>query len=56
MATDKTEVTAQVDGLVRIEIEAALDKIYGKPLMGEVVDVEAVPVRPALPDKEEAKQ
>ena len=56
MATDKTEVKAEVDGVVRIEIEAALDKIYGKPLVGEVVDVEAVPVRPALADKEEAKQ
>jgi hypothetical protein len=56
MATDKTEVKAEVDGVVRIEIEAALDKIYGKPLVGEVVDVEAVPVRSALADKEEARQ
>ena len=31
-----------------VEIEAALDKIYGKPLPGEVVDVQAAPVLPAL--------
>ena len=42
MATDKTEVKAEVDGVVRIEIEAALDKIYGKPLAGEVIEVEEV--------------
>lgn len=27
-------------GAIRIEIEAALDKIYGKPIPGEVVEVE----------------
>jgi hypothetical protein len=31
-----------------VEVEAALDKIYGKPIPGEVVDVEAAPAVPAL--------
>jgi hypothetical protein len=29
---------------VRVEVTVALEKIYGEPLPGEVVDVEAVPV------------
>ena len=33
---------------VRVEVSVALDKIYGEPLPGEIVDVEAVP---ALPEK-----
>jgi hypothetical protein len=36
-------------GPIRVEAVAALKKIYGKPLPGEVVDVEAEPVKPALP-------
>ncbi len=56
MPTEKTEVTGEVGGLIRVEIEAALDKIYGKPLAGEVVDVEAAPVPPALADTREARQ
>lgn len=31
---------------VRVEVTVALEKIYGEPLPGEVVDVEAVPVLP----------
>jgi len=42
MATDKTEVTGEDGGPVRVELSAALNKIYG-----EVVDVEATPVPPA---------
>ena len=42
MATDKTEVTGADGGPIRIEIEAALDKIYGKPIPGEVVDIEEI--------------
>ena len=38
LATQKTEHTTSE---VRIEVNAALDKIYGEPLPGEVVDVEA---------------
>jgi hypothetical protein len=33
---------------VRVEVTVALEKIYGEPLPGEVVDVEAVP---ALPER-----
>ncbi|HOX60233.1 MAG TPA: hypothetical protein PLC99_25430, partial [Verrucomicrobiota bacterium] len=33
---------------VRVEVKVALEKIYGEPLPGEVVDVQAVP---ALPEK-----
>ena len=50
VATERTEVTGVGGGPIRIEIEAALDKIYGKPLPGEVVDVEAAPAVPALPE------
>ncbi len=42
MATDKTEVTGELGGPIRVEVEAALRKIYGG-----VVDVEAKPVEPA---------
>jgi hypothetical protein len=48
VATERKEVVGRVEGSLRIEIETALDKIYGKPLPGEVVDVEAAPVVPAL--------
>jgi hypothetical protein len=37
---------------VRVEVTLALEKIYGEPLPGEVVDVETVPAQPAqLPEK-----
>ena len=31
---------------MRVEVTVALEKIYGEPLLGEIVDVEAVPVLP----------
>ena len=31
---------------MRVEVTVALEKIYGEPLPGEIVDVEAVPVLP----------
>ena len=31
---------------VRVEVTLALEKIYGEPLQGEIVDVETVPVLP----------
>lgn len=46
MATDKTELTGEDGGPLRVELSAALAKVYG-----EVLDVEAVPV-PALPEGE----
>ena len=48
MATEKTEVTGEDGGPIRVELSAALDKIYG-----EVVDVETVGQALALPGKEE---
>lgn len=42
MPTDTTEVTGEVNVSVDLEFEAALKKAYGKPLPGEVVDVELV--------------
>jgi hypothetical protein len=42
VATDRKEVIGTIEGSLRIEIDAALDKIYGKPLPGEVVDVDEV--------------
>ena len=44
MATDKTEITGEDGGPIRVELSAALQKIYG-----EVVDLEAAPL-PALPE------
>ncbi len=42
MATEKTEVTGEDGGAIRVEVNVALEKIYGQPLRGEVVDVETV--------------
>ena len=42
MATDKTELSGEDGGPIRVELAAALNKIYG-----DVVDVEAVPVPPS---------
>ena len=53
--TERAEVTGSDGGPVRVEVVAALKKIYGKPLPGEVVDVEAAPVPPALADTGEEK-
>ena len=52
MATDKTEVTGEDGGPVRVELSAALNKIYGQAEPAPtVVDVEATPVPPAhLPE------
>ena len=44
MATDRTELTGEDGGPLRVELSAALAKVYG-----EVVDVEALPV-PQLPE------
>jgi hypothetical protein len=43
LATQKTEHTTPE---IRIEVNAALDKIYGEPLPGEIIDVSAVPDKP----------
>jgi len=42
LATESQEVTGPGGGAIRIEVEAALDKIYGKPIPGEVVVVEEI--------------
>ena len=42
MPTDRTEVTGEDGGPIRIQLTAAFDKIYGEPLPGEVVDVETI--------------
>jgi len=39
LVTDKTEITGLDGGAIRIELEAALKKVYG-----DVVDVEALPM------------
>jgi hypothetical protein len=46
----RVEVSGPDGGPIRVEVAAALKKIYGKPLPGEVVDVEAAPGLPALPE------
>ena len=53
VATERKEVTGADGGPIRIELEAALDKIYGKPIPGEVVDVEAAPAVPVLTEGKE---
>ncbi len=47
--TERAEVTGPDGGPIRVEVQAALKKIYGKPLPGEVVDVQVEPEKPALP-------
>ena len=47
LATDKTEVTGEDGGAIRVEFEAALKKVYGRK--AAVVDVEAVPRNGPLP-------
>lgn len=47
-AVGRLEVTGADGGPIRVEVEAALKKIYGQPLPGEVVDVQAEPAAPAL--------
>ena len=51
LPTDHTELTGEDGGPLRVELTAALNKIYGQPGPGEVVDVETVPARPALPEQ-----
>jgi hypothetical protein len=52
LATETVEHTGADGGPIRVELTAALNKIYGEPLPGEVVDVEATPVPPSqLPEK-----
>ena len=43
MATDKTETTVEETHTLSVDFEVALKKIYGAPLPGEVVDIEAQP-------------
>jgi hypothetical protein len=42
LATDKQEHTGAADGPIRLELTAALNKIYGPPSPGEILDVETV--------------
>ena len=51
LPTDHTELTGEDGGPLRVELTAALNKIYGQPGPGEVVYVETVPARPALPEQ-----
>jgi len=39
LSTSNTEITGRDGGPIQIEIEAALDKVYGKPIHGEVIDI-----------------
>jgi hypothetical protein len=51
-ATERTEVTGADGGPIRVEVAAALKKIYGKPLPGEVVDVQASSLQLSPPKEE----
>ena len=53
-AGHRLEVTGAGGGPIRVEVEAALKKIYGQPLPGEVVDVEAGEIADARPPSTEA--
>lgn len=48
MPTDKTEVTGDGGGPVRVEVTLALEKIYGQPIPGEVMDVESKKITDAV--------
>lgn len=47
LATESVEHTGADGGPIRIEFDAALKKIYGEPMAGEVIDVASAPVWPA---------
>ena len=50
MATDKTEITGEDGGPIRIELEAALKKVYGQGNPGPaIVDVEELKPSPLIP-------
>jgi hypothetical protein len=40
VATERKEITGANGGPVRVEIELALEKVYGRPIPGEVVETE----------------
>ena len=42
MPTEVKEITGEGGGPIRVEVSVALEKIYGAPLPGEVVDVQEV--------------
>jgi hypothetical protein len=48
LGTDGERRTGDDLPTLRVEVTVALEKIYGDPLPGEIVDVETVP---ALPEK-----
>jgi hypothetical protein len=50
--TERTEVSGPDGGPIQVELAAALKKIYGRPLAGEVVDVEASSLQPSPPEEE----
>jgi hypothetical protein len=43
MATDKTEVTGEDGGPLRVEFTQALDRVYGQTVEAEVVSPAALP-------------
>lgn len=51
MATDKTELTGEDGGPVRVEFTAALEKIYGQAEPAPTMDVEVVPPRQLMEGK-----
>jgi hypothetical protein len=52
MPSEIKEVNTTLTGKLDLEWEIALKKIYGQPLPGEVVDVEAAPAPPSLPHEQ----
>jgi hypothetical protein len=51
MATDRTELTGEDGGPLRVELSAALNKVYGEVAAPPaIVDVEAEKVKAALPE------
>jgi hypothetical protein len=52
-ADQRMEMTGANGGPIRVEVEAALKKIYGQPLPGEVVDVAPKQITDACPPSPE---
>jgi len=48
LPTDTTEIVGDAERPVRVEVTLALEKIYGEPLPGEVVEVEAKQITDAV--------
>jgi hypothetical protein len=56
LATINAHLNADINATVRIEAQTALDKIYGEPIPGEIVDVQEPPENSSPAPNDQPKQ